>query len=100
MASTALTPRKRSAPAPEAEPRTTTLLDLVTALVDTGAGDREVVASVFRFLQSGRVRLVGQVIGEDLHHFPPRRNATERAPRSPESARRTRRGARGRARQR
>jgi hypothetical protein len=41
-----------------------TLLDLVTALSDTGATDREVVAAVLDLLESGRVRLLDQAHDE------------------------------------
>ena len=43
-----------------------TLLDLVTELIATGASDREVATAVMDLLQTGRVRLIGQVCDEDL----------------------------------
>jgi hypothetical protein len=46
--------------------RTTTLLDLVSELVDAGGSDREVVTAVLDLVETGRVRLVGQVRGPDL----------------------------------
>ncbi len=48
------------------EVRTTTLLDLVQAIVDTGASEREVVATVTRLVNSGRVQLVGAFRGADV----------------------------------
>ena len=45
---------------------TATLLDLVSELSATGATDREVVAAVLDLLETGRVRLIGQVCDEDL----------------------------------
>ena len=47
-------------------PTTITLLDLVTELSATGASDREVVAAVMDLLETGRVRLVGQICEEQL----------------------------------
>jgi hypothetical protein len=47
-------------------PSTITLLDLVTELSATGASDREVVAAVMDLLETGRVRLIGQVCEEQL----------------------------------
>ena len=38
----------------------TTLFELVGALVDTGAGDAEVIATLRELVNSGRVRLVGE----------------------------------------
>ena len=38
-----------------------TLLDLVIQLSATGASDREVVAAVDDLLETGRVRLIGQI---------------------------------------
>ncbi len=46
--------------------RTTTLLDLVSELVDAGGSDREVVTSVLDLIDRGRVRLVGQIREPDL----------------------------------
>jgi hypothetical protein len=43
-----------------------TLLDLVTALVETGAGDSEVVAAVRNLVGSHRVRLVGVICDTDV----------------------------------
>jgi hypothetical protein len=43
-----------------------TLLDLVTALVETGADDAEVVAAVLDLVATGRVRLVGVIREEDF----------------------------------
>jgi hypothetical protein len=45
---------------------TITLLDLVTELSATGASDREVVAAVMDLLETGRVRLIGQICEEHL----------------------------------
>ncbi len=50
---------------PEAPP-TITLLDLVVELGDTGASDREVVAVVMDLLETGRVKLIGQICEEHL----------------------------------
>jgi hypothetical protein len=47
-------------------PQTLTLLDLVTAIVDSGATESEVVATVARLVNSGRVRLVGNFRGADV----------------------------------
>ena len=47
-------------------PTTITLLDLVTALSDTGAADAEVVAAVMDLLETGRIRLTGQICEEHL----------------------------------
>jgi hypothetical protein len=50
---------------PDFTPRTTiTLLDLVSELSATGATDREVVAAVMDLLETGRVRLSGQICDE------------------------------------
>ena len=43
-----------------AEARRVTLLDLVAALGDFGASDKEVVWAVVHLVDSGRVRLIGQ----------------------------------------
>jgi hypothetical protein len=51
---------------PLAPARTITLLDLVSELVDAGGTDREVVAAVLDLVETGRVRLVGQVREADL----------------------------------
>ena len=45
---------------------TLTLLDLVSALSDTGASDQEVVAAVIDLLATGAVSLVGQICEEHL----------------------------------
>jgi hypothetical protein len=51
----------------EAEPeRAITLLELVVALVDAGASEQEVVSSVARLVNSGRVRLIGSFRGADV----------------------------------
>lgn len=47
-------------------PATTTLLDLVTALVETGADDREVTSAVLDLVATRRVRLVGVIQEEDF----------------------------------
>ncbi len=47
-------------------PPTITLLDLVIELNATGASDREVVAAVMDLLETGRVRLIGQICEKDL----------------------------------
>jgi len=47
-------------------PRTVTLLNLVSQLVEGSANDRELVASVMDLVDRGRVRLVGQVVEADL----------------------------------
>ncbi len=49
-----------------AQRRTLTLLELVSELVDAGGSDREVVAAVLGLLDTGRVRLIGQVREADL----------------------------------
>lgn len=43
-----------------------TLLDLVTALVEAGANDSEVVAAVTNLVGSHRVRLVGVICDADV----------------------------------
>jgi hypothetical protein len=50
----------------DGDPQTLTLLDLVTAIVDSGATESEVVATVARLVNSGRVRLVGNFLGADV----------------------------------
>jgi hypothetical protein len=47
-------------------PRTITLLDLVAELVGDSANDREIIASVMDLVNRGRVRLIGQVVEQDL----------------------------------
>ncbi len=37
-----------------------TLLDLVSALADSGASDKEVIGAIVHLVNSGRVRLIGQ----------------------------------------
>ena len=49
-----------------ASPTTITLLDLVVELSATGASDREVVAAVMDLLETGRVRLIGEICEEHL----------------------------------
>ncbi|MGH0036561.1 MAG: hypothetical protein ACQGVK_16160 [Myxococcota bacterium] len=63
MPASTATPLDAPAPAARTE---LTLLDLVSALGETGATDREVVASVMDLLTTGRVRLVGRIRGEQL----------------------------------
>jgi hypothetical protein len=46
--------------------RTITLLALVADLLEDGVPDREVVEQVLDLVSSGRVRLIGQVVGRDL----------------------------------
>jgi hypothetical protein len=45
---------------------TITLLELVTELAEAGGSDREVVAAVLDLIETGRVRLIGQVCEADL----------------------------------
>lgn len=47
-------------------PRTITLLNLVSELVEDSANDRELIASVMDLVNRGCVRLVGQVVEPDL----------------------------------
>ena len=47
-------------------PRTITLLDLVSKLLEGGADERDVVESVMDLVNRGRVRLIGQVVEVDL----------------------------------
>jgi hypothetical protein len=54
------------AAAQSGESQTLTLLDLVAALVDSGANEGEVVATVTRLVNQGRVRLVGNFRGADV----------------------------------
>lgn len=52
---------------PACDPRTViTLLDLVRELGEAGATDREVVAAVQDLVETGRVRLIGQICNEHL----------------------------------
>ncbi len=44
------------------EARSSTLLDLVTALAASGASEEEVVWAITHLVNSGRVRLVGQFL--------------------------------------
>lgn len=46
--------------------QTLTLLDLVAAIVDSGASEHEVVATVTFLVNHGRVRLVGNFRGADV----------------------------------
>ena len=55
---TAVLPVERSEGLREA--RTSTLLDLVGALADSGANEVEVVWAIVHMVNSGRVRLLGQ----------------------------------------
>jgi len=50
----------------DGEPVESTLLDLVRAVTEQTADDREVVATVLHLLRSGRVRLAGNFRG---HRF-------------------------------
>ncbi len=56
---TAILTVEESEPHP-AQARRVTLLDLVAALADSGAGEAEVVWAITHLVNSGRVRLVGQ----------------------------------------
>jgi len=47
------------------EGRRVTLLELVTAIGDSTADDREVVCTVVHLLETGRVRLCGNFRGSD-----------------------------------
>ena len=47
-------------------PRTITLLNLVSELVENSANENELVASVMDLVNRGGVRLIGQVVGRDL----------------------------------
>ena len=49
--------------ATRAEPRETTLLELVRTISEVTNDEREVVATVMRMLDSGRVRLCGNFRG-------------------------------------
>ena len=60
---------------------THTLMELVLALIETGATDREVVAAVIDLLGTRRIRLVGEV-GEE-HPSAPKRARASRAVRVP-----------------
>ncbi len=60
-------PSTGSGPRRAPEPTLTiTLLDLVIELSATGASDREVVAAVMDLLETGRVRLIGEICEEHL----------------------------------
>jgi DNA-binding transcriptional regulator PaaX len=58
--------RQALAEAQSGRAQTLTLLDLVAALVDAGASETEVVATVTRLVNQGRVRLVGNFRGADV----------------------------------
>jgi hypothetical protein len=47
-------------------PRTITLLDLVSRLLEGGADDCDVVESVVDLVSRGRVHLIGQAVEVDL----------------------------------
>ena len=47
-------------------PRTITLLNLVSELVENSANESELVASVMDLVNRGCVRLIGQVVEPDL----------------------------------
>ncbi len=47
-------------------PRTLTLLDLVAAVSDVSATEEEVVGTVTRLINSGKVNLVGNFRGADV----------------------------------
>lgn len=47
-------------------PRTITLLDLVSNLLESSEDDREVVETVMDLVHRGRVHLIGQVVAVDL----------------------------------
>jgi hypothetical protein len=47
-------------------PRTITLLNLVSNLLESGEDDRDVVEAVMDLVHRGRVRLIGQVVEVDL----------------------------------
>ena len=47
-------------------PRTITLLNLVSNLLESSEDDREVVETVMDLVHRGRVRLIGQVVEIDL----------------------------------
>ncbi len=51
-------------PEPELEP--VTLLDLVYAVVDSASSNEEAAATILHLLESGQVRLVGQVREADV----------------------------------
>ena len=53
---------------PESDPRTITLLNLVSELVEDSANDGELVASVMDLVNRGCVRLIGQVVEPDLRN--------------------------------
>ena len=59
-------PTARSATPSREQPLTVTLLDLVTALVEAGADETEVVLSVIDLVQTRRVHLVGVIEDEDV----------------------------------
>jgi hypothetical protein len=48
------------------EGRSTTLLELVTALCETTEDDQEVVSTVLHLLETGRVRLCGNFRGASV----------------------------------
>jgi hypothetical protein len=58
--------RRALAAAQSGRAQTLTLLDLVAAIVDSGASETEVVATVTRLVNQGRVRLVGNFRGADV----------------------------------
>ena len=56
---------RASDPSPSGR-RTTTLLHLVMELANQGASDGEVVAAVMDLIETGRIRLVGEICEPDL----------------------------------
>ena len=51
---------------PQIDPQVTTLLELVAAVADYAETDAEVVATVQRLINTGRVELIGAFRGADV----------------------------------
>ena len=66
--SSAVATRIRNAPTEQRSVQTT-LLDLVHAVSETTANDREVVATVLHLLRSGHVQLCGTLKDEPIDQF-------------------------------
>jgi len=61
--------RQRPRPRATRAVRSVTLLELVTAVSETTADEREIVAAVLHMLRSGQVRLSGNFRGEPVESF-------------------------------
>ena len=55
-----------ASPAPAAQARKITLLELVAAVSEHASSDEEVVATVAHLINSGQVLLIGNFVGKDV----------------------------------